>query len=262
MNMLPAKRRGVSLISLVVVLAILGLLLGIALPLIVRVRGAAARVNAVNNLKMLGLGVHSFHDANRQFPPTVGSLPNAKPPTQGSLFFYLLPYIEQNNLYAQAAGNVWKSGTHATVIAAFLTPDDKSAPAGNLYKGWLATSNYAGNWMVFRDGGKRLTNILDGTANTIMLAERYQMCQGHPCAWGYSSLYYWAPMFAYYSKGKFQATPTPEECDAALAQSLDAAGIQVSMCDASVRVISDRISPQTWWYACDPADGQVLGADF
>jgi type II secretory pathway pseudopilin PulG len=262
MNIQPAKRRGLSLISLMVVLAILGLLLAMALPVIIRVRNAATRMKSMNNVKMLGLGVHEFYDANKQFPPTVGSLPNAKPATQGSLFFYLLPYIEQNNLYAQAGGNVWKNGTYGTVIATFLSPEDKFAPPGNLYKDWLATSNYADNWLVFKDGGTRFANITDGTSNTIMLAERYQMCQGHPCAWGYSSLYYWAPMFAYYSKGKFQATPTPAECDPALAQSLDVAGIQVGMCDGSVRVISDRVSPQTWWYACGPADGQILGADF
>ena len=47
----------------------------------------------------------------------------------------------------------------------------------------------------------------DGTSNTIVFAERYQMCNGTPCAWGYSSLYTWAPMFAYYTKGKFLGGP-------------------------------------------------------
>ena len=88
------------------------------------------------------------------------------------------------------------------------------------------------------------------------------MCQGHPCAWGYSSLYYWAPMFAYYSQGKFQNMPAQEQCNPALAQSLDPAGILVGLGDGSTRLVSDNISPQTWGYACDPNDGQVFGPDW
>jgi type II secretory pathway pseudopilin PulG len=255
-------RRGLSLISLLVVVAILGLLFALALPAIVRVRDAANRSQQVNNLKVLAIAVHNYHDAHSQFPPAVGSLPNAKPATRGTLFFYVLPYFEHGQLYNQADGDVWKNGTYGTVIPTLLSSHDKSAPPNNQYKSWLATSNYAANWMVFRTGGKRIASIIDGTSNTFMLAERYQMCAGHPCAWGYPSLYYWAPMFAYYSKGKFQAMPTPKECDPALAQSMDPQGIHLAMCDGSVRPFSDRISPQTWWFACDPADGQVLGQDF
>ena len=40
------------------------------------------------------------------------------------------------------------------------------------------------------------------------------------------------------------------------------AGIEVAMCDGSARYVSDRIGPQTWWFATDPADGNVLGPDF
>jgi type II secretory pathway pseudopilin PulG len=256
------SRHGLTLIGLLVIVAILGLLLAMALPIVVRVRDAAARTESINNLKMLALAAHGYHDANRQFPPAVGSPPNAKPSTRGTLFFYLLPYFEQAALYNQADGDLAKNGTYATVIPTLLNAHDKSAPPNHQYKGWLATTNYAANWMVFGNGGKRLASIIDGTSNTFMLGERYQMCGGDPCAWGYGSLYYWAPIFAYYSKGKFQTTPTPAECDPALAQSIDPEGIHMAMCDGSVRAISDRISPQTWWFVCGPADGQVLGPDF
>jgi hypothetical protein len=56
--------------------------------------------------------------------------------------------------------------------------------------------------------------------------------------------------------------PKQIECDPTVPQSLSPAGIEIGMCDGSVRVVSNNISPQTWWFLTDPADGNVLGADF
>src|SRR5262249_60482091 len=114
------------------------------------------------------------------------------------------------------------------------------------FKNWLALTNYAGSWPVFKTGQTRLAQIPDGTSNTFMFTQRYQMCGDTPTAWGYPTLYTWAPMFGYYSQGRFQHQPTQADCDPQLAQSLEPAGIQVAMCDGSARLISDRISPQTW----------------
>jgi hypothetical protein len=102
----------------------------------------------------------------------------------------------------------------------------------------------------------------DGTSNTIVFAERYQMCKGNPCAWGYSSLYTWAPMFAFYTKGKFQNAPRQDDCNPALPQSADSSGIQVALGDGSARMVNESISPETWWNATDPADGNPLGSDW
>src|SRR5262249_28726213 len=102
----------------------------------------------------------------------------------------------------------------------------------------------------------------DGTSNTIMFAERYQICNGHPTAWGYDQLYYWAPMFAYYSTAKFQVRPAQTECDPALAQSLDPSAASVVMGDVVARQLSAAISPETWRAAVTPDGGEVLGDDF
>jgi hypothetical protein len=56
--------------------------------------------------------------------------------------------------------------------------------------------------------------------------------------------------------------PAQADCDPTLPQSLTPNGIEVAMCDGSARYVSDRISAQTWWFATDPADGNVLGPDF
>jgi type II secretory pathway pseudopilin PulG len=255
-------RSGFTLIELFVILAILLFFLGLLIPAVSRVRSAAGNTQSANHLKQLALALHSVNDAYRALPPVVGSFPNnAK--TNGTLFFFILPFIEQDNLFKQAEGQVWKNGTYGQVIPTYLNPEDKSSPPGNKYQGWLATTSYAANWMVFKQGGASIPQSFpDGTSNTLIFTERYQMCNGTPCAWGYASLYYWAPMFAYYSKGKFQLAPAQDECDPALAQSSGRRGIQVGMGDGSVRFLSPDISPQTWWWACDPADGNPLGTDF
>jgi type II secretory pathway pseudopilin PulG len=263
----PARQRnGLSLISLLVVMAILAMLLGFLLLTGMRVRQSASRAQSINNLRQMAIAIHNVNDTYKKLPPVVGNFPQQNQDKKGTLFFHILPFIEQDNIYRIAQGDVTKNGVYGMRVPVYLNPQDKSAPPDNLYKGWLATSSYAANWMVFghTDGGTASIPVSfpDGTSNTMMFAERYQICHGDPCAWGYSSLYYWAPMFGYYSKAKFQSMPSQEECDPALPQAIGPGGIEIALGDGSARTVSERVSPQTWWYATDPADGQTLGADW
>ena len=84
------KERG-----LVVVLAFLLVLLGLLLPAVQKVRQAAARMQSQNNLKQVGLAMHGYHDANAKLPPGVDD-------NHFSTSAYLLPYLEQGNLFTQA----------------------------------------------------------------------------------------------------------------------------------------------------------------
>jgi type II secretory pathway pseudopilin PulG len=260
-------RTGISLIEVFIVLAvliILGGLLWLALP---RVQQAAAQTQCQNNLRQLGIAFHSCNDAMGQLPPIVGAYPKTAR-GHGTLFFHFLPYVEQDPIYKASIGDdggfyIWNNRAFRNKINTFICPDDKSAPEDGLYKDWLATSNYVGSWLVFGEGGARIPAAFpDGTSNTIVFTERYQMCNGTPTAWGYPGLYYWSPMFAYYSQAKFQTTPSQQQCDPALAQSAHPFCIPVGMGDASVRMVDRTISPQTWWYACTPAGGEVLGPDW
>ncbi|MBI3408985.1 MAG: DUF1559 domain-containing protein [Planctomycetes bacterium] len=251
------RRTAFTLVQLLVILALILLLFAFLLPAVSQVRKVASRVEGMNNLKQIGLASHNFHDVNRAFPPTVGTLGNQT----GTIHFHLLPYIEQDNLYKAAEGNVWNKGLSGTVVATYVDPQDPNAPPDNKFNGWLATTNYAANWMVFKTGGRTLAQITDGTSNTLMFTQRYQVCDGTPTAWGYPALYTWAPIFGYYNQGKFQSKPRQADCDPKLGQSLDDTGIQTLFCDGSVRSIGDSISPQNWWALTTPDGGEIVEID-
>src|SRR6516225_2036978 len=94
-----SQHRGAfTLIELLVVIAIIAILIGLLLPAVQKVRDAAARMTCQNNLKQCGLAYHNYAGSNSDsFAPSMISNPN----TTVGWGLFLLPYIEQNNLYAQ-----------------------------------------------------------------------------------------------------------------------------------------------------------------
>ena len=102
-----AHRGGFTLIEVLVVFAIIGVLIGLLLPAVQRVREAANRAACQNNLKQIGLAVHSHHDTHQQFPK--GSR-NDRPLTlaapRTTYMIELYPYLEQGNTYRRWNPNV------------------------------------------------------------------------------------------------------------------------------------------------------------
>jgi prepilin-type N-terminal cleavage/methylation domain-containing protein/prepilin-type processing-associated H-X9-DG protein len=137
-------RRGFTLIELLVVIAIIAVLIGLLLPAVQKVREAANRSQCGNNLKQMGLALHNYHGANGRFPPGFVSrltdpgwtMPpggcNAFPPEEGpgwSLFAFMLPYLEQDNLYRSINFNLpvtdpANADARRTPVKTYLCPSD------------------------------------------------------------------------------------------------------------------------------------------
>jgi prepilin-type N-terminal cleavage/methylation domain-containing protein/prepilin-type processing-associated H-X9-DG protein len=200
-------RRGFTLIELLVVIAIIVLLLALLLPAVQKVRAAVDRLRCGNSLRQLAIATHNYHNDLGSFPPGVKQLP-FPPPTRFrgySLFVYLLPYLEEDNLFRRwdfvNPLNNTNGGTNsrtATIHKILLCPSDilPRNPVVDNNNRWYGMTSYGGNGGVrsfdpsvatvngvFHDTGPasepnvnqkpvRIADIYDGTSNTILFGER------------------------------------------------------------------------------------------
>jgi prepilin-type N-terminal cleavage/methylation domain-containing protein len=155
----PRRRRAFTLIELLVVIAIIGLLIGLLLPAVQKVREAANRTKCANNLRQIGLAAISSHDVQKHLPPLFGffagkgaSLPNsdfggATGPYAASLWYHLLPFIEETGPYQRTAplfdvqhnrlyvpinsqlANTSEEDAGQYKIPLYICPSDTNAPA-------------------------------------------------------------------------------------------------------------------------------------
>jgi type II secretory pathway pseudopilin PulG len=190
------RRRAFTLIDLIVVIAIIAILIGLLLPAVQRVREAAARSKSSNNLKQIVLAVYNYNDANTGKLPPLVDVGDGAPTGAGlsTLFFNILPYIEQDNIYRQfkkADPETYyneKTGVALNIINTYISPADNTAPTGTTatakakgpdkeWSGLYATTSYAANGMIPWNTGGLPRSFVDGTSNTIMFAERPQVCK-------------------------------------------------------------------------------------
>jgi len=198
-----ASRKAFTLIELLVVIAIIAILIGLLLPAVQKVREAAGRTQSKNNLKQLALAVHNCHDQFQITPPMYGVVgtqvagTGAGGGSQASLFFNLLPYIEQESVY-----KLGKDAGRSAVIKGLNNPLDPTWATNNgvytlpttvpiwitgggtnPWPSWAKTatgtswglSSYAANFQVFGDNGIKFTSISDGLSHTTILGERYSI---------------------------------------------------------------------------------------
>jgi prepilin-type N-terminal cleavage/methylation domain-containing protein/prepilin-type processing-associated H-X9-DG protein len=119
-----AARGAFTLIELLVVIAIIAVLAALLLPAVQKAREAAARMQCANNLKQIGLALHNFHDQNKHFP-TSGEVTWTDPSgsihtgfTRLSMFVWILPYMEYNDVFQSFDTTNFYNGTAGNVAAA------------------------------------------------------------------------------------------------------------------------------------------------
>ena len=193
-QLLP-RNRGFTLIELLVVIAIIAILIALLLPAVQQAREAARRTQCKNNLKQMGLALHSYHDTFNSFPPA-GTYSGA---SGGSFSVQarMLPYIDRANLqslidfnfgYAVAPNTtVLPGGVSSVRIPIYLCPSetqDKGRPDGAIKQYPLSYAANYGDWFIWNPTTGRIgtgvfgpnastgiRDITDGNSNTIAFSE-------------------------------------------------------------------------------------------
>jgi len=237
-KLLRRDRRGFTLIELLVVIAIIAILIALLVPAVQKVREAAARTQCANQLKQLGLGLHNFEGTFKRLPPLFGGANSTANPfpaattftsfkfprVWGSTLVFLLPYIEQDNIFKLMASGTPSNyqpttgSANTKPISTFNCPADPGMRDGIQDGNTLGGTSYAMNAMVFAtftlsggppvttgtqgaiaqtvsgaagwDSGLTIARIQDGSSNTIAFLHSYTRCgatANQGTVWGYTN---------------------------------------------------------------------------
>ena len=183
------SRTAFTLVELLVVIAIIGILIGMLLPAVQQVREAARRISCGNKIRQIGLAAMNYESSFGHFPPGVVDSDDDLKDASHSGFVYLLPNLEQGNLYDQYDFTVdWKTSPNlelATIeIPVFLCPSNTAEVNQNggilgepidyaMNKGPLSYLHNQGQRTGIFDVNSEtsIAAISDGTSNTIMFGE-------------------------------------------------------------------------------------------
>lgn len=202
------RSRGFTLIELLVVIAIIAVLIALLLPAVQQAREAARRSQCKNNLKQLGLAMQNYHDIFKCFPfgfdarETLWHAQVLPQIDQTPLFKTLI--WDENGLGNWNATGSPNLKACETVIAVFRCPsmpqpehvNNESIPGRvpNSYRGCAGSNVYSDDastippgvppgaksleqvpldGMMFGCSSVKMSDVRDGTTNTIMFGESY-----------------------------------------------------------------------------------------
>jgi Protein of unknown function (DUF1559) len=207
------RRAGISRFEILVIVAIVLVLGGLALQTVQRVRFTAALKTTENRLKEVALSLHKCHDTYKRFPPAWGPFPPVAPTqwpsppsppvVRGTLHYWLLPFLKADATFdrgqpAATGGtprDIWTNpDCYGQMVEAYFSPADSTAGHGIVT---LAGANpwgagcFAGNARLFGglqknatatvwDNRSRMASLFDGTSNVIVFATRHARCGASP----------------------------------------------------------------------------------
>ncbi len=299
--MLRYRRVGFTLVELLVVIAIIGILVALLLPAIQAAREAARRTQCVNNLKQIGIAMHNHHDSLKSLPPGTGPNPCCwgtwqvlilRYIEQGSIAEEYVNWGGDDTTTDRTYTGVRYSGAPNTTnvttkrFPAFTCPSDlPNAPTGGMtnhnYAVNYGTTGYSQpsslNGVIFRGApfraarsyeerfiGRKMSDLIDGTSNTLMVGEVLQG-QGSDLRgftwWGDASNFtsYLPPNSRLpdriYTAGYCVNLPD-QGLPCAItdatnptmfgSRSRHPGGVQVVLCDGATRFVSDAIDLNVW----------------
>jgi hypothetical protein len=274
-----------------VVIAIIGVLIGLLLPAVQKVREAANRLSCQNNLKQIGLAFHNHHDTFRAFPtggwyPFTAPSYNGGTPFSGQMqtagwAFQILPYLEEANIW-RGDGAATNSGRAVVAIGSpirtYFCPSRRSPQTVTYKDNYVprltggpithalcdyAASNKEGTGVVQQFLPVRIADITDGTSTTLMVAEKRlnQFYLGQPQQddnQGYTAGYNLDTV------RKTHLAPLPDFSSPAgngggLFGSSHPGRFNAVFCEGSVRAISYAIPKSVFTLLGQKDDGQVVG---
>ena len=257
-----ARPAGFTLVELLVVIAIIGILIGMLLPAVQAVREAARRTQCANNLKQIGLALHSHHFALQEFPIGTVEFRLGSDTSQRQLAWsaFLLPYLEQSNVHDQldllqafdAADNQVAA---ATVLSVYICPSASreteqpngrgACDYGGIFGERIISPNNPPKGVMIIDQAISIRDITDGTSNTLIVAEDSRS----PDAQWINGRNIFDQAFPINQAPAFENDIRSEH----------PGGANGVFCDGSVRFLSDSTADEPLAAICTRALGEVVG---